>query len=128
MFHHPSDSEMPTSRHAAVGAWFFGPKAENYEYFKRKIEQLLEEHNRHRSNLYNNDPAFITRSMQASGLFKEQLQRLDMELAIVGDCLMSHSVPSWSPRYNAHMTMEASMPSMIGCKIKSLCSLLRCNR
>jgi hypothetical protein len=97
-----------------VGAWFFGPKAENVDYLKAKIQELLDNHHKYRQTLYPNDKAFINKDMRETGLFKEQLDRLDKELDCIGKQLRANSVPFWSPRYNAHMSMETTMPSLIG--------------
>ncbi|KAE8422855.1 PLP-dependent transferase [Aspergillus pseudocaelatus] len=114
MFEKPSDDLLPTSRHTAVAGWFFGPKAENFDYLKEKIHKLLKKEYEYRSELYSDDPAFITDPMKRTGLYRQQLQKLDYELDTVGEWLREHSVPFFSPRYNAHMSMETSMPSLIG--------------
>ncbi|KAH8423228.1 pyridoxal phosphate-dependent decarboxylase family protein [Aspergillus melleus] len=114
MFDTPRAELVPTSRHTAVAGWFFGPKAENFCYLKERIRKLLEEQHEYRSSLYKDDPPFITESMKGSELYQMQLQRLDHELECIGEWLTKHSVPFFSPRYNAHMSMETSMPSLIG--------------
>ncbi|KAK1148911.1 hypothetical protein N8T08_007583 [Aspergillus melleus] len=114
MFDTPRAELVPTSRHTAVAGWFFGPKAENFSYLKERIRKLLEEQHEYRSSLYKDDPPFITESMKGSELYHLQLQRLDHELECIGKWLTKHSVPFFSPRYNAHMSMETSMPSLIG--------------
>jgi hypothetical protein len=119
-----ANESLQDSRHSAVGAWFFGPKAENVDYLKAKIQELLDNHHKYRQTLYPNDKAFINKDMRETGLFKEQLDRLDKELDCIGKQLRANSVPFWSPRYNAHMSMETTMPSLIGCKCLYLHSLL----
>jgi hypothetical protein len=115
MFEKASDDLLPTSRHTAVAGWFFGPKAENFDYLKEKIHELLKNEYEYRSELYSEDPVFITERMKRTGLYRRQLEKLDYELDSVGKWLREHSVPFFSPRYNAHMSMETSMPSLIGC-------------
>ena len=119
MFDKPPTELIPTSRHTAVAGWFFGPKAENFCYLKERIRKLLEEQQEYRCCIYKNDPPFITDDMKGSELYQMQLQRLDHELECIGKWLTKHSVPFFSPRYNAHMSMETSMPSLIGCMFVS---------
>ena len=52
--------------------------------------------------------------MQGSELFQAQIALLESELSAITEELNQHSVPFWSPRYNAHMSMENSMPAVIG--------------
>ncbi|PLB48502.1 PLP-dependent transferase [Aspergillus steynii IBT 23096] len=114
MFDKPPDSLLPTSRHAAVAGWFFGPKAENFDYLQERISKLMEEQHEYRSDLYEDDPPFITDGMKRTELYRRQLEKLNHELDTIGKWLRDHSVPFFSPRYNAHMSMETSMPSLIG--------------
>ena len=110
----PPTTEIPESRHAAVGAWFFGPRAENFSYLERIFKFVLDEQKKARQNLYPNDQPFITPEMQASPLFNDQINKLNAELTCITNQLNLHSVPFWSPRYNAHMSMETSMPAVVG--------------
>ena len=110
----PPKPEIPESRHAAVGAWFFGPRAENFAYLKRVFDEILARHREAREKLFPRDRAFITSTIQESPLFKAQIAKLEFELSQILKVLDWHSVPFWSPRYNAHMSMETSMPSVIG--------------
>lgn len=110
----PPDAEIPESRHAAVGAWFFGPRAENFSYLERIFKYILDQQKNAREELFPHDKAFISSEMQASPLFQAQIQRLEFELGAITEQLNQHSVPFWSPRYNGHMSMENSMPAVIG--------------
>lgn len=110
----PPNSEIPESRHAAVGAWFLGPRAENFSYLEQIFKVILEKQKYARQNLFPGDHAFISAAMQGSPLFQAQIERLESELSAITEQLNLHSVPFWSPRYNAHMSMENSMPAVIG--------------
>ena len=103
-------------RHAAVGAWFLGPRAENFDILKEIFESTLQSQEKARVNLFKGDPAMITSEMQATDLFKQNIENLRSQLLALSGMLAEHSVPFWSPRYQAHMLMESSIPAIIGCK------------
>ena len=52
--------------------------------------------------------------MQESAVFKANQMFLRKELSEICDLLAKHAIPFWSPRYSAHMTMEPTMPSVLG--------------
>ncbi|KAG8527293.1 uncharacterized protein KY384_008037 [Bacidia gigantensis] len=110
----PPISEIPESRHAAVGAWFLGPRAENFSYLENVFKYILEQQRDTRENLFPKDQAFITAEMKESPLYKAQIDQLQVNLFAITKELNRHAVPFWSARYNAHMSMENSMPAVIG--------------
>ncbi|KDQ15195.1 hypothetical protein BOTBODRAFT_108992 [Botryobasidium botryosum FD-172 SS1] len=101
-------------RHNRVGAWFMGPKGENFKYMKQYLDHIIDEHRYARLAYYPKDRAFITKEMQTSPNFQEELTDLDRTLKTLSRFLAEHSTPCWSPRYNAHMLIDASMPAMLG--------------
>lgn len=119
----PSPEELGTSRHPAVGAWFFGPRAENFDHLTRSFETILKDQQNARQNTYP-DSDFITEDMRAAKLYTDQIKRLDDNLGWVTKTLSQTSVPFWSPRYNAHMSMESSMPAVIGCKAHAVSTII----
>ena len=104
------------NRHDAVGAWFLGPRAENFGILKEIFESTLASQNHARKTIYGNDKDFITPEMQSSKMFLENIAKLKFELGKLSGFLAEHSVPFWSPRYQAHMAMESSFPAVIGCE------------
>ena len=110
----PPATKIPESRHAAIGAWFLGPRAENFSLVEEIFKFILDEQKQARQELFPNDRDFITPEMQASSLFNEQMDVLKFELSQITQQLNQHSVPFWSPRYNAHMLMETSLPAVVG--------------
>ncbi|KAF8892114.1 pyridoxal phosphate-dependent transferase [Infundibulicybe gibba] len=123
MPYYPSP-EVPKSNHATVGAWFLGPQAENVGYLGTFLNQVIERHAKARKDLSESqgDPVFITQSMQTSKEFEQAMNRTKAELGCVMEMLANHSVPFWSPRYNAHMNMDTTMPAMIGYLATMLCN------
>jgi hypothetical protein len=98
-----------------------GPQAENHEFFKAYINQILNEHKAARERYHGihdprgeDDGLFITPAMKKNSAFESSQKRLSDELNKLFDLLMKHSVPFYHPRYQAHMTMDASMPAILG--------------
>jgi hypothetical protein len=58
--------------HDAIGAWFLGPHAENFEVLERIFQGLLYEQAKARAAYFPNDDDFITPSMKASKLFQSK--------------------------------------------------------
>lgn len=109
----PSD-ELTESRHAAVGAYFFGPQAENFDHLEKYFQQILSNQRHARQTTYP-DGKYIDDEMKATELYQKSIARLDETFDWVTKWLSKTSVPFWSPRYNAHMSMESTMPSVVGC-------------
>jgi hypothetical protein len=102
--------------HAKVGSWFLGPRAENCEQLKEFLTFILEKQKEARSNLYTDDPCFITPEMQRTESYKDCINHLWKMVKFLTTKLANHSIPFWSPRYNAHMNMDTAMPGIIGCE------------
>lgn len=48
-------SEEDNAQHQAVGAWFLGPQAENFEWFKSCINSVIDRQRRARTSYYPTD-------------------------------------------------------------------------
>ncbi|EXJ65233.1 hypothetical protein A1O7_01574 [Cladophialophora yegresii CBS 114405] len=110
----PPSDKLPESRHSAVGGWFFGPRAENFDFLRKAFNYILDTQQKARESTYPDDAEFITPEMKGTELYQRQIELIRTELVSISEQLASHSIPFWSPRYNAHMSMESSMPSVIG--------------
>ncbi|KAJ1311922.1 hypothetical protein OPQ81_010382 [Rhizoctonia solani] len=102
------------ARHDRIGAWFLGPKAENVNFLREFFEYIAQQTERARQQFQPDDPKFINAEMQASRTFKQEIADLDSALKELTVALAEHSIPFWSPRYNAHMTYDTSMPGLLG--------------
>ncbi|KAL7935760.1 pyridoxal phosphate-dependent transferase [Trichoderma chlorosporum] len=100
--------------HARVGSYFLGPKAENFHILSELMDKVLEDQRIVRKNLYPDDPAFITSSMMQATTYTESINELRGHVKELSENLALHSIPFWSPRYNAHMNMDVALPSIIG--------------
>jgi hypothetical protein len=99
----------------AVASWFFGPRGENSDLVHKFYTEIINQQVKARKDDYfPEDPFFITEATKNSNEFKANMKSLKNKLDVISELLATKTVPSWSPRYMAHMTMEASMPSNLG--------------
>ncbi|RIA97930.1 pyridoxal phosphate-dependent transferase [Glomus cerebriforme] len=98
----------------AIASWFLGPRAENSELVRKFYNKTINQQKEARRNYFPDDPFFITRSMQNSAGFKRNMRYLQKRLNLLSDKLAQKTIPYWSPRYMAHMTMESSIPANLG--------------
>lgn len=102
--------------HARVGSWFLGPRAENFDLLKDFFAGILDDQEAARKRIYEQDPDFITAEMKQAESFTTSIKQLKDDVKLLSKGLADHSIPFWSPRYNAHMNMDTAMPSIIGCE------------
>src|SRR5262249_41955193 len=94
-----------------IAAWFLGPKAENAEWERQMISHILEDYFHWRRNYFPADEILVTEHMRREQFdFHDRLaQQLDEMLAG-----LRAPFPFYSPRYNAHMLSEQTIPSVLG--------------
>lgn len=114
--------ERERLEHAKVGSWFLGPRAENFQVLSDLFNKVLKDQQQARAAIYPDDPAFITGAMMEASSFKEAIVKLEKGVDELSLNLATHSIPFWSPRYNAHMNMDTALPSIIGCRSHLRCS------
>lgn len=102
--------------HARVGSWFLGPRAENFDRLKEIFADILDDQEAARKGIYKQDPDFITAEMKQAESFTASIEQLKKDVKLLSKGLADHSIPFWSPRYNAHMNMDTAMSSIIGCE------------
>ncbi|XP_063677576.1 L-tyrosine decarboxylase-like [Bolinopsis microptera] len=97
----------------ALGGWFLGPRAENGEVFMSIFKDIFDEHVRLRKSFFPADPEYLTEEVMLSKPYLSEVE--DMR-----DCLMkmqedmAGNTPFFSPRYQAHMLWDSTMPSLLG--------------
>ncbi|KAI1821208.1 pyridoxal-dependent decarboxylase domain-containing protein [Xylaria intraflava] len=96
--------------HQIISSYFIGPQAENLQYFKANIDIILEELEKARKNYFPGDGCFIDERMQNTPAFVASTDKLQKAIRKAANILGRSSIPCWSPRYEAHM----SMPSLLG--------------
>ncbi|PHH78122.1 hypothetical protein CDD82_3195 [Ophiocordyceps australis] len=100
--------------HAKVASWFLGPKAENFDLFCELLQNVVLRNQQARQQVYPGDAALITPEMQTNEVYSTSTNLLRKNVKFIAELLARNAVPTWSPRYNAHMTTEPCMPGMIG--------------
>ncbi|MEJ7783366.1 MAG: pyridoxal-dependent decarboxylase [Solirubrobacteraceae bacterium] len=96
---------------APISAWFLGPKSEHSAAWRELLEHVLQDYLHWRRNYFPMDPLIVGHSLrreQAPWLdgLNEELDKLVSKLKA--------GVPFFHPRYLAHMTSEATLPSVVG--------------
>ncbi|KEP47769.1 pyridoxal-dependent decarboxylase domain protein [Rhizoctonia solani 123E] len=106
--------EHLNERHNRLAAWFLGPKAENAPFLRHFFNYIATQTEDARNKFQPEDPKFIDAEIQSSSSFQQEMKDLDEAMKQLTDALSEHSIPFWSPRYNAHMTYDTSMPALLG--------------
>ncbi|KAL0768837.1 hypothetical protein CaCOL14_008145 [Colletotrichum acutatum] len=100
--------------HQIISSYFIGPQAENLPYFKENINIILDELESARKSYYPEDGNFIDEETQNTPAFRGSMDKLQNAVRKASNILGKSSIPFWSPRYEAHMCTDLTMPSMLG--------------
>ncbi|TGJ78751.1 hypothetical protein E0Z10_g10012 [Xylaria hypoxylon] len=100
--------------HQVISSYFIGPQAENLPYFKENIHIILEELEKARKNYFPQDGKFIDEETQKTPAFLASIDKMRRAVRMASSILGRSSIPFWSPRYEAHMCTDMSMPSLLG--------------
>ncbi|PSS37347.1 hypothetical protein PHLCEN_2v824 [Hermanssonia centrifuga] len=100
--------------HEAIASWFLGPKAENHKFVRDGFEAIVNDLQRARKAYHPEDGVFITEDMQQSDAFVGSIDKLRGLLSKLSEYMAEHNIPFYSPRYNAHMLADVSMPGVLG--------------
>lgn len=107
------------ARDIAVKSFFLGPQAENGEWFKGLVDEMLSRWLEWRQGVFPEDGYAISPHDQKDASFKERqesFRRLATELSK----RFESEIPKFSPRYMGHMFSEISLPALIGHWIATL--------
>ncbi|KAH8081991.1 pyridoxal phosphate-dependent transferase [Cristinia sonorae] len=102
------------SAHEAIASWFLGPKAENIQFLKDAFDSIVTDMQQSRLNYHPEDMVFVTSEVQDSAPFKNSMQKLKDLLTNLSSYMAVHNIPFYSPRYNAHMLADLTMPGVLG--------------
>lgn len=105
---------LENKSHQAISSYFIGPQAENLGDFKENIDSILHELKKARTNYFPEDGVFISETTRDSKIFRACKKRVSNAVTKAAHLLGKHSLPFWSPRYQAHMCMDLSMPALLG--------------
>ncbi|EKG20154.1 Pyridoxal phosphate-dependent decarboxylase [Macrophomina phaseolina MS6] len=100
--------------HQAISSYFIGPQAENLTYFKENVNVILDRLKDARVNYFPEDGEFIDDGIQISETFQKRTKDVAKSVDKLSELLGAHSIPFWSPRYQAHMCMDMNMPALLG--------------
>lgn len=109
--------EAKDTTHEVISSYFIGPRAENLPQFRENITTILDELQLARKNYFEqdeNDFTFIPPFIQTSPSFLASAARTKTAVQQTARLLGQHSIPFWSPRYQAHMCTDLSMPALLG--------------
>jgi glutamate/tyrosine decarboxylase-like PLP-dependent enzyme len=106
-----SQGQPERERTKRLAAWFLGPKAENAEMEEAMILHILRDYFHWRRNYFPSDEILVTQSLRRESMVwnDELFQQISEMLA----GLRRH-FPFYSPRYNAHMIADQTIPSILG--------------
>ena len=105
----PPDHSQPPP----LGAWFLGPRAENAELWRELLDRIFQDYVHWRRNYFPEDPIVVSRADRRSEPHERWVDDLVAELDGKLGKLKEH-FPFHSPRYNAHMLSEQTLPSVLG--------------
>ncbi|KAE8392515.1 pyridoxal-dependent decarboxylase conserved domain protein [Aspergillus alliaceus] len=101
--------------HQAICSYFIGPKGANIDEFKNNIHRILKHVRTAREKtFYAEDEAFIPEEIKKTEEFQRLTKNFGNAIDEAAKLLGEHSVPFWTPRYEAHMTTDVSMVSLLG--------------
>ncbi|KAJ7785194.1 pyridoxal phosphate-dependent transferase [Mycena maculata] len=104
----------PDSKHAAVSAWFLGPKAENHGVLRNAFDMIIDEVLKGRTEYFKDDKSFIDDEIKKHPSYRAELQKIEANVKLLSGLLAKHSCPSFSPRYAGHQTFETTLPAILG--------------
>jgi glutamate/tyrosine decarboxylase-like PLP-dependent enzyme len=96
-----------------LAAWFLGPRAENAGVWTELIDHIFQDYVHWRRNYFPADPWIVGRVRRRSPEHESWLDLLTGHLDGILSELKFH-FPLHSPRYNAHMVSEQSLPAVLG--------------
>ncbi|KAK7451261.1 hypothetical protein VKT23_012601 [Stygiomarasmius scandens] len=101
--------------HERVSALFLGPKAENANFLRKYFNIVVDIQAQGRKDYqFDDDQIFITPKIMSSETFCMTQKLIEDKFTELAECLSKQSIPFYSPRYSAHMTMDVSMPAILG--------------
>ena len=112
---HPDDAapHLRVKAEYPLSAWFLGPRAENASVWTELFDHIFQDYVHWRRNYFPADPWIVGRLRRRSPEHESWLDLLTGHLDAILSELKYH-FPLHSPRYNAHMVSEQSLPAVLG--------------
>jgi glutamate/tyrosine decarboxylase-like PLP-dependent enzyme len=110
---HDTASHLRARDDFPLTAWFLGPRGENAVAWSELFEHIFTDYVHWRRNYFPADPWIVGRVKRRSPEHESWYDWLTSHLDVILSELKYH-FPFHSPRYNAHMLSELSLPAVLG--------------
>ncbi|MDH4132609.1 MAG: pyridoxal-dependent decarboxylase, partial [Gemmatimonadota bacterium] len=110
---HDTASHLQSRDDFPLTAWFLGPRAENAVAWSELLDHIFTDYVHWRRNYFPADPWIVGRVRRRSDEHESWYDWLTSHLDVILAELKYH-FPFHSPRYNAHMLSELSLPAVLG--------------
>jgi tyrosine decarboxylase len=95
-------------------ALFLGPKSENYDFFRKMLLFLMDDHAEWRRYFHPDDAPVVSDNEKGQRNFLDTLQQTREALVDLAGRLQESSTPWFSPRYLGHMNTDTLMAANLG--------------
>ena len=107
----PADDES----HQIISSYFLGPKAENYDFFQKRLSDILEAQRDARLDYFPKDGKFITQEVQSSAAYRGSARKMANAVREASRLMANHSIPFWyafdvKPRTTSDGKQVSSLP------------------
>ena len=91
----PVDDES----HQIISSYFLGPKAENYDFFQKRLSDIFEAQRDARLDYFPKDGKFITQEVQSSAAYRGSARKMTNAVREASCLMANHSIPFWYAFY-----------------------------
>ncbi len=102
-----------SSDEIALKSFFLGPQAENANFFKQEVDNILSTWINWRKERFPLDGGAISQPDQSAPEFQRKIELFRTQINILSQ-RFSDEIPKFSPRYIGHMFSELSLPALLG--------------
>lgn len=81
--------------HQVISSFFLGPRAENYDFFQKRLADIFEAQRDARLDYFPKDGIFITPEVQSSAAYRESSRKMTEAVRDVSRLLATQSIPFW---------------------------------
>ena len=81
--------------HQIISSYFLGPKAENYDFFQKRLNDILEAQRDARLDYFPKDGKFISGEVQSSAAYRGSVRKMTNAVREASRLFAKHSIPFW---------------------------------
>lgn len=107
------ESQTCTPEEIALKSFFLGPQAENAEFLKTEVFNILDTWIQWRRSQFPSDGFAISKDDQQDFEFQKKLEFFRAQVNSLSN-RFADEIPKFSPRYIGHMFSEFSLPALLG--------------